>query len=133
MTAPLQRGVEPGESEFSHGKGMVPPQSRGYVPTNRVMLNAFYQTDSSNPNATVEGTLVANPTQTHLDPVTGVPVMGDLEESATPRVRESGPSSMVGQFAKLDVSKYNPGHYADGLQDGSGEEWRRNQPPNPVQ
>lgn len=128
MTSPLVRGQEPGESEFSHGKGMVPPQNRGYIPTNRVLLNAAYQTDSANSGATVEGTLVANPSQSHPDPVTGLYVPGDLDQHATPRVRETGPSVPAG----IDTSKYNVGHYADGMQDGSGDEWRNSLPPNPV-
>jgi hypothetical protein len=128
MTSPLVRGQEPGESEFSYGKGMVPPQNRGYIPTNRDLLNAAYQTDPANEGATVEGTLVANPSQSHPDPITGVYVPGDLDQYATPRVRETGPSVPAG----IDPGKYNPGHYADGLQDGSGDAWRASLPPNPV-
>jgi hypothetical protein len=128
MTSPLRRGIEPGETEFSHGKGLVPPQVRGYVPTDRVWLNAAYQTDPGNPEASIEGTLVANPTQSHRDPVTGVYVPGDLDVSATPRVREVGPSKPAG----IDTSKYNPGHFADGQQDGLGDAWRASLPPNPV-
>lgn len=128
MTSPLVRGQEPGESEFSWGKGLVPPQLRGYVPTNRTYLSAQYQTDAANPGANIEGTLVPNPTQSHADPKTGMYVPGDLDVGATPRVREVGPSRPAG----IDPSKYNPGHYADGLQNGEGDAWRASLPPNPV-
>lgn len=132
MTSPLRRGVEPGESEFSHGKGLLPPEVRGYVPTNRVLLNAMYQTDSANPDATIEGTFVANPTKTHIDPETGIPVLGDLDEYATPRVREIGVSSSSGQHKRIDVGRYNKGHFPDGQNDGLGQAWRDSLPPNPV-
>lgn len=128
MTQPLTPGFEPGESEYSHGKGILPPLGRGYVPSDRVRLGMRYQTDAANPEADEEGTLVVNPTQTHLDEANGVIVMGDLDQYATPRVRETGPSKPAG----IDPSKYNVGHYADGLQDGAGEAWRESLPPNLV-
>jgi hypothetical protein len=128
MSAPLVRGKEPGGGEFSYGRGLLAPQERGAIYPARVLMGAVYQLDPANPDADIQGTFVANPTQTHVDPVTQVAVMGDLEEGATPRVRETGQVKSSG----IDPSKFNPGHYADGLQDGSGDIWRASLPPNPV-
>lgn len=136
MTSPLQRGVEPGESEFSHGKGLLPNLTRHpeQVADNRVMLRAIYQTDSANPDADALGTLVPKPSQSHTDDF-GLYVPGNLATGMTPVVREVGPSSRVGQFKVIDPSKPKGGdkaHHADGTQDGSGQSWRDSQPPNPV-
>lgn len=34
MTLPRDPGEEPHESEFCHGRGLMPPLSKGYEPTN---------------------------------------------------------------------------------------------------
>lgn len=136
MTTPLRRGVEPGESEFSHGKGISSNLTRypEQVADNRTMLRAIYQTDSANPAADALGTLVPNPSQSHTDDF-GLYVPGDLAAGMTPVVREVGPSSRVGQFKVIDPSKPKGGqkdHEADGTQDGSGQAWRDAQPPHPI-
>lgn len=122
----LTRGLEPGESEFSHGKGMSPPEVRGYIPTNVDQLLAERQTDPANPDASWQGTRSASPTVSHLDSL-GRYVPGDLRPEATPRVRESGLSGGT----RINPAVVNADHYADGLQDGSGDAWRASLPANP--
>lgn len=127
-----QHGQEPGESDFSWGRGMSPPEIRGYELTNFDQLKMAQSTDPSNPGADEARTRVANPTESHIDESTGLWVGGDMREGQTPRVREQGPSSTSGQHAIIDPTKYTKGHYADGHQDGSGDAWRASLPPNPV-
>lgn len=124
----LQKGVEPGGSEFSWGKGLVAPLERGHTPTNRQILSAMYSTDAANPLAEYADVWKTDATTTHIDPKTGQIVNGTMSEWATPKVRESGAVKSAG----INPLKYNPGHYADGLQDGSGDAWRASLPPNPV-
>ena len=127
---PNTHGREPGESEYSWGKGLMPPTSRGYEPDNRDELLLTRQTETTNEAATWEGNMVPNPTTGRWEKGTWIP--GNIKPESTPMVRETGPSSSSGQHAPIDPLIYNDGHYADGLQDGSGEEWRRNFPPNKV-
>jgi len=69
----LKKGVEPGGSEFSHGKGLMPPEERDYVPMEWEQHLASMQTDSTDPSAEVNYTKPSRP-------------------GATPRVRERGPA-----------------------------------------
>lgn len=125
MTSPAQT---PGESEFSHGKGLMPPVERGYEPTPFDRLKAIYQTEKSYAEANEEGTFSPTPTRAHVDEKTGLYVPGDLRNDATQRVVEKGPSKPQEVFP----DRYNMGHEPDGIQDGSGRRWREDQPPDPV-
>lgn len=125
MTTPAST---PGESEFCWGKGIEPPQERGYQPTEFDKLKAIYLTEKTNPNANEDATRVATPTVSHVDEKTGLYVAGDLRAGVTQRVVEKGPSAPQTVFP----DRYNIGHEPDGIQDGNGRAWRENQPPNPV-
>lgn len=49
-TAPVSvAGVEPEESEFSYGKGLMAPISRGHEPTQIEQLKAVQRTNPANP------------------------------------------------------------------------------------
>jgi hypothetical protein len=132
MSQPFGYQPVPGESEFSYGQGLSAPEARGHEPTQYEQLVAMRQTDSANPNASEEGTRVTNPTRSHIDPERGTYVPGDLRPEANQMVRETGPSRTDGSFKRIDTSQYNPGHHADGQQDGLGQAWRDSLPPNPV-
>lgn len=69
----LKKGVEPGGSEFSHGKGLMPPEERGYEPMEWEQHLASMRTDPTDPSAEISYT---NPSKS----------------GATPRVRERGPA-----------------------------------------
>lgn len=69
----LKKGIEPGGSEFSHGKGLMPPLERDYEPREYEQHLASMQTDSTDPNATVD-------------------YRRPGKSGATPRVRERGPA-----------------------------------------
>lgn len=47
-------GVEPGESEFSWGKGLEAPESRGYVPEPWEVAAAIRRTDSADAEAVAD-------------------------------------------------------------------------------
>lgn len=122
--------------EFSHGGGILPPQGRGYVPTNLDRHRARMQTDSANPEANEEDALLPNSTESSLSTDgLGTYVPGTRRSGSTPLVTETGGLPATGQFKRLDPSLPkggDPEHYADGLQDGSGDAWRASLPPNPV-
>lgn len=42
---------EPGASEFSHGKGLMPPEESGYPPSGAEQLRALYSMDNIDPEA----------------------------------------------------------------------------------
>lgn len=136
MTAPgvNQHGATPGESEYSWGRGILPPGSRGYEFEPVDMLRAIRQTDSTNPNAVAEDALVAGASEGTVDEL-GVFTPGTLAPGSTPLVVESGVSSSSGQHKRINPllpKGGDPEHFSDGLQDGSGEFWRASLPPNPV-
>lgn len=136
MTAPgvNEHGRTPGESEFTHGQGILPNSARGYQPDPVDMLRAIRQTDPTNPEADVMAAFEAKPSQGSMDEL-GVWTPGNLRNEATPFVTETGPSSTAGQHKRIDPSRPrggDPEHYADGLQDGAGDAWRASLPPNPV-
>lgn len=106
-------GTEPGESEYSWGKGLSAPAVRGYEPTNFDEMKRQMAIVTDIEGADVEYGEATRP-------------------GFTPRVREVGPSSKVGQHKPVDTSVYTEGHYADGQQDGLGDAWRASLPPNPV-
>jgi len=53
MTRPgiLNPDREPGETEFSHGKGLMPDPRKGYVPDNLDEHHAVLRTDSADPTS----------------------------------------------------------------------------------
>lgn len=73
----LKKNVEPGESEYSYGKGMVGPEERGYTPTQVDILRAEKRTDSTDPDSTANYTDLGNP---------------DRYGGQPPLTREVGPS-----------------------------------------
>jgi len=69
-------GYEPGGTEFSHGKGLMAPEERGYPPREYEQLHAQFRVDPDDPAA------VAN-----------YRGLGDRSDKATtPPVREVGPA-----------------------------------------
>lgn len=118
------------ESELSWGTGLMAPQGRGYVPTAYDRLRASRMTDSSNPDANEDAILEGTATHSTTDR-DGLYVAGDMKADITPLVTETGPSSSSGQHKIVDPLRFNPGHEADGFQDGSGAAWRASVPPNP--
>lgn len=69
-------GFEPGGSEFSHGKGLMPPPHRGYEPMEYEQLHAQFRVDPDDPTA-----------QANYDGI------GDrFDKPTTPPVRETGPA-----------------------------------------
>ena len=129
-----EHGRTPGESEYSHGKGMLPPSIRGYEPDPRDMLMAIRQTDPINPEADVMAAFDAKPSQGSFDKL-GVWTPGNLRNEATPMVVETGLSSTAGQHKRINPALPkggDPEHHADGFQDGSGDLWRASLPPNPI-
>lgn len=136
MTAPgvNQHGNSPEIGEFSYGQGVMPNPNRGYVVDNLDELRAIRQTDPSNPDADHTAAFAPNPNQGSVDSL-GVVTMGDLRPEATPMVRESNTLPSSGQWKVIDPTKPNggdPNHFSDGVQDGSGDLWRSQQPPNPL-
>ncbi len=118
-------------SEFSHGSGLQPPQSRGYVPTAYDRLLATRLTDPANPNASESAILEGNVSVSTVD-ADGRYVPGDQRSGTTPRVVETGPAPATGQHTPVDPSTYNKGHDPEGLQDGEGEQWRATIPGPPI-
>jgi len=53
MTTPriLNPDREPGDTEFSHGKGLMPDPGKGYVPDNLDEHHAILRTDSADPTS----------------------------------------------------------------------------------
>lgn len=100
------------------------------MPTAYDRLRATRMTDPANPNASEEAILEGTATHSSLDS-DGRPVDGDMLPEITPLVLETGPSASTGQHKPIDPSTWNPGHEADGLQDGAGAAWRASVPPNP--
>lgn len=100
---PLKRGVEPGESEFSHGKGQIAPPMRGYVPTQYDLMLAERRTDTTDPGSAVDSI--------SADPYSAKAVGGnDMYHAAgnpdrygpqKPLVRETKPSPR----SNIDVSR----------------------------
>lgn len=69
-------GTEPGGSEFSHGKGLMAPEERGYLPMEYEQLHAQFRVDPDDPAASAN--------------YRGI---GDRSDKpTTPPVRESGPA-----------------------------------------
>lgn len=56
-------GTEPGGSEFSHGKGLMSPLDRDYIPEGYETLRAYWQVDSVDPEAELD----YNPTRPRQD------------------------------------------------------------------
>lgn len=100
---PLKRGVEPGESEYSHGKGQMAPPLRGYIPTQYDQVVAERRTDTTDPGSGLDD---ASP-----DPYTPRQVGGkDMYHAAgnpdrygpqKPMIRENTPSMP----STVDVSR----------------------------
>lgn len=59
-TKPRSKNVEPGESEFSWGKGLQAPESRGYEPTNFDQMKALQRSDSADESAVIDPTAAPN-------------------------------------------------------------------------
>lgn len=57
----LKRGVEPGESEFSHGKGMMAPTELDYEPNLWDQLVAYRRMDSTDSTSTPDYRVSGNP------------------------------------------------------------------------
>lgn len=121
----------PGESEFSWGAGMSPPQERGYELTEYDRLVMIRQTDTTNPLASEEATRAVPPKASQWNSK-GKFIPGDMRPECTPVVTEKGPSSRSGQHTPIDVNTYTLGHEPDGDQTIAGRRWRESQPPNPV-
>ena len=117
------------QSEFSWGMGLQAPPARGYVPTAFDRLKASRLTDIDNPEASEDAILEFGASMSGLDE-NGIYVPGDQRMNTTSLVTEDEARASTGQFAPLDPLRYNPGHEADGEQDGSGAAWRASVPPN---
>lgn len=57
MVVKIQPG-EPGESEYSWGRGLMAPPDRGYAPTTAEQLHALYRNDKDPTNT--DGSAVPN-------------------------------------------------------------------------
>lgn len=131
--------------EFSWGEGLAPPTigipGQGGAPVGEGMaertlspyerLRATRMTDASNPEANEDEVFVKDPSYSGANE-DGTYKPGNLRPGVTAPVRMSAELPSKGQHGKIDASKYNPGHEADGFQDGEGQQWRDSVPPNPV-
>lgn len=75
-------GLEPGGTEFSHGKGLMSNTDRGYVPMEYEEHHSLYRMDSLDPGATPS--------------YDGTGRDRDDRETTTP-VREKGPAKYKGK------------------------------------
>ena len=130
--------------EFSWGPGMMENRARGSGlpsspgnPGGDRGLTAFEQlqatrmTDTDNPDANEDDVYNVDVSASGVNE-DGTYKPGTLRSSVTKRVTQDPVLPTAGQHARLDASKYNPDHEADGYQDGSGAAWRASVPPNPV-
>lgn len=99
-------------------EGGPPPVSNGE------MMRAVYATDPANPDAVAEDVLIKGATQSGTN-ADGTYKPGTMDVGVTPKVQVTPSLPRGGANAKLDPSKYTPGHEPDGHQDGSGRIWRK--------
>lgn len=57
----MKRQLEPGESEFSHGRGLMPNVKHGYVPEQHDVLRAERRTDTTDPTSVASYDDLGNP------------------------------------------------------------------------
>lgn len=120
----------------NRGRGSSLPSSPGNPGGERALtafeqLQAMRMTDTDNPEANEDDVYNVGVTQSGLNE-DGTYKPGTLRAGVTKRVVQDATLPQSGQHGKLDASKYNPDHEADGYQDGSGQAWRDSVPPNPV-
>lgn len=116
----------PGQGGGGVGKGM---ESQPLSPYEQ--LRATRMTDSANPDASEDDVFVNGATHSGTNE-DGTYKPGTLRPGVTAPVTQGNVLPGNGQHGIIDPSRYNPGHEADGYQDGEGQAWRDSIPPNPV-
>ena len=98
----LKRGVEPGESEYSHGRGLMPPEERGYVPEQIDILRADLRTDTADPGSTRDYYALGNPDRYGANPA----FIREKGKSMPSKVDVTRPGGVPGAVVQTKVVRH---------------------------